>query len=120
MSFLNTIARVLIARALVLLLVTVGGCSKPKAGDVVVDKECEISRQDAEPAKQCLVDCARAGNPMSDEEGEDLVAACESACRDIYCTPVFLVFDKGQPRRCRPGLDGQYVEACKQAGWKEK
>ena len=32
-----------------------------------------------------IVDCARAANPMSDEEGEDLVNECGSQARIIYC-----------------------------------
>jgi len=32
-----------------------------------------------------IIDCARAANPMSDEEGEDLVNECGYQARAIYC-----------------------------------
>ena len=39
-------------------------------------------------AAQFVIDCARAANPHSDEEGEDLVAQCEHTSRNFYTTYV--------------------------------
>ena len=32
-----------------------------------------------------IIDCAKAANPMSDEEGEDLVAQCERTATNLFC-----------------------------------
>ncbi len=32
-----------------------------------------------------IIDCARAANPMSDEEGEDLVKQCDSSSQHLFC-----------------------------------
>lgn len=37
-------------------------------------------------AAQFVIDCARAANPHSDEEGEDLVAQCEHTSRNFFTT----------------------------------
>jgi len=39
-----------------------------------------------------VVDCAKAANPLSDEEGEDLVAQCAKTAESIFCktTRVYL------------------------------
>ena len=33
----------------------------------------------------CMIDCAKAANPMSDEEGEDLVKECANQCKEMFC-----------------------------------
>ena len=33
-----------------------------------------------------IVDCAKSANPMSDEEGEDLVKQCELTGKETICT----------------------------------
>ena len=37
-----------------------------------------------------IIDCARAANPMSDEEGEDLVKQCEKTSRNLFCEKEYL------------------------------
>jgi hypothetical protein len=32
-----------------------------------------------------IINCAKAANPMSDEEGEDLVKQCERTSYDLFC-----------------------------------
>lgn len=39
----------------------------------------------AERRAKFIIDCSRAANPMSDEEGEDLVAQCESTASNLFC-----------------------------------
>jgi hypothetical protein len=34
---------------------------------------------------QAIVECSRATNPMSDEEGEDLVAQCQKTMKAALC-----------------------------------
>ena len=34
---------------------------------------------------ECTISLTRAGNPMSDEEGEDLVAMALAACQEALC-----------------------------------
>lgn len=41
---------------------------------------------DKERLHKFIIECAKAANPMSDEEGEDLVYQCEKTGRGIYCT----------------------------------
>ena len=35
-----------------------------------------------------IINCAKAANPMSDEEGEDLVEQCERTSRNLFCESV--------------------------------
>ena len=36
-----------------------------------------------------IIDCAKAANPMSDEEGEDLVRQCEETSAHLFCKKVY-------------------------------
>lgn len=47
---------------------------------------------DAEKAAKFIVECASAANPMSDEEGEDLVYQCELTAKKIYGATVYYVW----------------------------
>ncbi len=38
-----------------------------------------------EKQAQFIIDCAKAANPMSDEEGEDLVEQCEKTSHPLFC-----------------------------------
>jgi len=40
---------------------------------------------DSEAIRDFVVKCAKAANPMSDEEGEDLVEECADVARDTFC-----------------------------------
>lgn len=41
---------------------------------------CDNSKQAA-----FIINCAKAANPLSDEEGEDLVAQCERTSEHLFC-----------------------------------
>jgi len=41
--------------------------------------------KEAEEVSSFVLDCAKAANPMSDEEGEDLVAECARVAEKIFC-----------------------------------
>jgi hypothetical protein len=33
-----------------------------------------------------VIDCAKAANPLSDEEGEDLVKQCQKTAEELFCS----------------------------------
>ena len=41
--------------------------------------------KDTEKRAKFIVDCAKAANPMSDEEGEDLVKQCAITAENLFC-----------------------------------
>lgn len=43
--------------------------------------ECDNSER-----AKFIIDCAKAANPMSDEEGEDLILQCEKTSESLFCT----------------------------------
>jgi len=44
--------------------------------------------KDNDKRAEFIINCAKAANPMSDEEGEDLVLQCERTSRDLFCNEV--------------------------------
>jgi hypothetical protein len=42
---------------------------------------------------QFVIDCAKAANPLSDEEGEDLVKQCERTAVNTFCTSTSVVIE---------------------------
>lgn len=54
-----------------------GGCTPGYAYKYVCQQE---------KRSKFIIECARAANPMSDEEGEDLVRQCDETSKDIFCT----------------------------------
>lgn len=45
---------------------------------------------DQEKRSVFILNCAKAANPMSDEEGEDLVKQCEDTSKNIFCEKIYL------------------------------
>jgi hypothetical protein len=45
---------------------------------------CDVNKQ-----AKFIIECARAANPMSDEEGEDLAAQCYKISRGLFCTKIY-------------------------------
>ena len=41
--------------------------------------------KDNDKRAKFIIDCAKAANPMSDEEGEDLVLQCERTSNALFC-----------------------------------
>lgn len=41
--------------------------------------------KDNDKRAKFVIDCAKAANPMSDEEGEDLVLQCERTSNALFC-----------------------------------
>ena len=44
--------------------------------------------KDNDKRAEFIINCAKAANPMSDEEGEDLVIQCERTSRHLFCDEV--------------------------------
>ena len=44
--------------------------------------------KDNDKRAEFIINCAKAANPMSDEEGEDLVIQCERTSYDLFCDSV--------------------------------
>ena len=44
--------------------------------------------KDNDKRAEFIINCAKAANPMSDEEGEDLVIQCERTSRNLFCDEV--------------------------------
>jgi hypothetical protein len=63
-----------------------------------------------------VLECTAAGNPYSDEEGEDLVAQCDETAQGLFCGPVAVVCWKGSCKPCSTTGINIEVEACRAAG----
>ena len=86
------------------------GCS------VDIRENCRKQLLDGERHAAFIIDCATAANPMSDEEGEDLVYQCELTARSLFkdaeCVP-FLESKSfgGGWRPCKLAAFGSRIEA---------
>lgn len=85
-------------------------------------KECVTSNS---TAQSCMIECARAANPHSDEEGEDLVRECATQCRLMNCSQNEWFYYRRPPfpstgrwERCT--LASPEVKVlCRKVGWEE-
>lgn len=68
----------------------------------------------AERRSTFVIDCAKAANPHSDEEGEDLVKQCQTTAEELFCAKEkhVLVGDFDW-RNCSTVKGTGYQEACK-------
>ncbi len=75
-------------------------------------------------AQSCMIECARAANPHSDEEGEDLVRECARQCYRMNCerttwlywTQAGFLGAKSGYQRC--ALASKRIQMlCRAAGW---
>ncbi|ALM62114.1 hypothetical protein AXI64_gp122 [Vibrio phage qdvp001] len=56
-------------------------------------------------AAEFIINCAEAANPLSDEEGEDLVSQCERTATKIYGVEEFYAWNKDTwEKTCYSGL----------------
>jgi hypothetical protein len=53
-------------------------------GGLFYKETCDVNKQ-----AKFIIECARAANPMSDEEGEDLVAQCDIISSRLFCTRIY-------------------------------
>ena len=84
-----------------------------------VQQELTCAPSESERATACMLSCAEAANPKSDEEGEDLVLQCEDSCRRLLChTGQWLYWGGSEWQRCADGND-RAKRACRASGWKE-
>jgi len=62
------------------------GCSDEVWVETSVENEC-FETVDRERLAKFIINCSKAANPLSDEEGEDLVAQCERTGTRTFCPP---------------------------------
>jgi len=87
---------------LLVTLLAVTGCDNEPTSPTAAGYKCEryggrncvIGYQykmvcDQESRAKFIIDCSKAANPMSDEEGEDLVKQCSWTSQDLFCTKEF-------------------------------
>ncbi len=70
------------------LLLFLVGCDKESTTVMRSQSTDCVTKEDRERLAVFIVECAKAANPMSDEEGEDLVAQCESSGKNTLCPSV--------------------------------
>lgn len=71
----------LIVSAVLAILLT--GCGPSERTEVGLETWCDT--EEAPALERMILACAKAANPMSDEEGEDLVAQCEKTAQRTVC-----------------------------------
>ena len=70
------------------------GCEEvPPTGYVCLSRKFTCSQKywvkyvcDADKQAKFILGCNKTANPMSDEEGEDLVHECHKVSKQLYCT----------------------------------
>lgn len=72
---------------ILLLSLVLFGCSETRRIERTYINMCDTKEQKVQLAK-FIVDCAKAANPLSDEEGEALVAQCEKTGRRVVCNTI--------------------------------
>jgi len=80
----------------------------------------EINIRGSEAAAQFIVECAKAANPMADEEGEDLVEECTNTAKEVYGTETFYAWTS-RTRLCAGSdtYDTAYKCAVKVVGYED-
>ncbi len=98
---------------LALALLVVGGCVAREPSN------WEVRCVEPGPeAAACMIECARAANPMSDEEGEDLVAECARRCTTFTCERKPLHYwESGEGWRNCEYAAGPYAGWCASRGY---
>lgn len=66
----------------VFLAISVIGCDKKSPPEPVYQER--LTTVITAEARQWILDCIKNGNPMSDEEGEDLVRQCEVSGKSLF------------------------------------
>lgn len=107
------------------LVVATIGCNH----DVRKVRRCADGPAQQEAKAKFVVECAEAANPMSDEEGEDLVRQCEETAKNIYsgrgtCRERFEVcpftngcYEHSWIACAESPLDSSSRAACRKFGW---
>ena len=72
---------------IVVLILLITGCSESPVSILM-----DYSIQGSDKAAEFILTCTKNANPMSDEEGEDLVHGCEQTAKRLYGKPVYYVF----------------------------
>jgi len=87
-----------------MMLFAASGCEQviPR---VTFSYEKVCSKEQTIAVTDFVLQCAKNANPLSDEEGEDLVAECRHSAKDIICLPVpSFTFCKSQNGDCSTAM----------------
>lgn len=72
--------------AAVVLMALVIGCAPEKKKKTLINWKSKcVTTEDKDKQARFLLDCIKNGNPMSDEEPEDLVSQCEQTSENVVC-----------------------------------
>jgi hypothetical protein len=85
------------------------GCGS--SDDKISEVQYDMSIRGSTDAAEFIIRCAEAANPLSDEEGEDLVVQCERTASNIYGVPYFHVM-RGWRKLCESEIKKE-TEDCK-------
>jgi hypothetical protein len=104
------------------LLVLFTGCSSDVTLTVDVDNKITSKYKEA---SEFILTCAKNANPLSDEEGEDLVYQCQKTAERIYAELIFgycytwkdYCYDSEQTP-CKLAVRKEEREACRNKGYR--
>ena len=94
---------------IILNIIFVVGCEGSTRVEVSSENVC-LQSEDRKNLAKFIIDCAKAANPMSDEEGEDLVKQCEWTGIKTICPPV---------KVCRTVSGGGFLESYRFTQWSD-
>jgi hypothetical protein len=81
-----------------------------------IDTRRECLPDTGERRAAFVLECTAAGNPYSDEEGEDLVSQCEMTARSLFCEFVAVACWEGGCTPCSVTRQPDELAACRAAG----
>lgn len=83
-TFLSGLAMAAFIFAGAFIMFCFGGCSKSQEIESYEKHQC-VNKEDRAALAKFIIECSKAANPLSDEEGEDLVAQCERTGERTLC-----------------------------------
>lgn len=107
------------AQTFLLLALALSGCGDSLK--VEPFERCTVPAEHRDALLKFVIDCAKAANPMSDEEGEDLVQQCERTGAKAFetCETVYESLEsESNWVPCSTKLSQQSQQKCQQRGWK--
>ena len=99
------------------------GCSEQKdkkPTEITVVSALDIIKEDREKAASFILQCAKNANPLSDEEGEDLVKQCDRTADGIYGVQRYKICTGkcwSNFKWCDDVTLANEIKACKNNGW---
>ncbi len=94
------------------------GCGKDThyvAANVYAD--CTVQDASRPALAEAIIACVKAGNPLSDEEGEDLVEQCHASMVSVLCKNEWFYVREGYDRVLCSRADAAGQKMCRDEGW---